>query len=76
MKIVQVPFCYYPDAVGGTEIYVEALAKGLRDLNEEVVIAAPGAAYMARRLQPRTLMVTVGVLITLLSLRTIYLAVF
>lgn len=41
MKILQVPFCFYPDAVGGTEVYVEALAKGLQKLKEEVVIAAP-----------------------------------
>lgn len=44
MKILQVPFCFYPDPVGGTEVYVEALARGLRELKEEVVIAAPAAS--------------------------------
>ena len=44
MKTLQVPFCFYPDAVGGTEIYVEALARGLRELKEEVVIAAPASS--------------------------------
>ncbi len=39
-------------------------------------LAAPVAALVARRLAPRTLMFTVGILITLLSFRTIYLAVF
>lgn len=34
-------------------------------------IAAPMAAYVCRKIQPRTLMFMVGVLITLLSLRTI-----
>lgn len=38
------------------------------------VIAAPLAAYVCKRLPTRTLMILVGVLIILLSLRTIYLA--
>ncbi len=42
MKIIQVPFTYYPDPVGGTEIYVESLVRGLKNLGVETVIAAPG----------------------------------
>lgn len=42
MKIVHVPFCFYPDAVGGTEIYVDWLARALARAGIESVIAAPG----------------------------------
>ena len=42
MKIIQVPFCFYPDAVGGTEIYVAELSRLLREMHGmEIVIAAP-----------------------------------
>ena len=41
VKVLQVPFNYYPEAVGGTEIYVEALAQRLRAHGVESVIAAP-----------------------------------
>lgn len=43
MKVLHVPFCYYPDAVGGTEIYVASLARAQRALGYEVAIAAPDA---------------------------------
>jgi glycosyltransferase involved in cell wall biosynthesis len=44
LKVIQVPFCFYPDAVGGTEVYVASLARLLRDEHGcEVLIAAPGA---------------------------------
>jgi glycosyltransferase involved in cell wall biosynthesis len=44
MKVVQIPFCFYPDAVGGTEVYVASLARLLRDEHGcDVLIAAPGA---------------------------------
>lgn len=42
MKIVHVPFCFYPDPVGGTEIYVQALAGEQQKQECEVLIAAPG----------------------------------
>ncbi len=48
MRIVHVPYTYYPDPVGGTEIYVEQLASSLRAHEIESVIVAPGkmdAAY-------------------------------
>jgi len=41
MKILHLPFTYYPDAVGGTEVYVNALAEALRLLGIESLIAAP-----------------------------------
>jgi glycosyltransferase involved in cell wall biosynthesis len=44
LKIVQVPFCFYPDAVGGTEVYVASLARLLKDEHGcDVLIIAPGA---------------------------------
>ena len=42
MKILHVPFHYFPDAVGGTEMYTAALAERLQSLGVEVEIAAPG----------------------------------
>ncbi len=42
MKLIHVPFCFYPDPVGGTEVYVEALACQLHEQGHEVVVAAPG----------------------------------
>jgi glycosyltransferase involved in cell wall biosynthesis len=41
VKILQVPYCFYPDPVGGTEIYVEALATHLQQQGIEIIIAAP-----------------------------------
>jgi len=42
VKVIQLPFCYHPDPPGGTEVYVEALARELRHRGGNVVIAAPG----------------------------------
>ncbi len=44
MDILHVPYTYWPDAVGGTEIYVAALARELTELGLESGIAAPGRA--------------------------------
>jgi glycosyltransferase involved in cell wall biosynthesis len=41
MKIFQVPFCFHPDPVGGTEVYVEALATQLQQQGHEIAIVAP-----------------------------------
>lgn len=41
LKIIQVPFGFFPDSVGGTEVYVQALAHELRHLGTESIIAAP-----------------------------------
>jgi glycosyltransferase involved in cell wall biosynthesis len=43
MRIVHVPFGYYPDAVGGTEVYVAELARSLWSRGVESVVAAPAA---------------------------------
>jgi glycosyltransferase involved in cell wall biosynthesis len=43
VKIAHLPFCYYPDAVGGTEVYVHGLALELQRAGHEVFIVAPAA---------------------------------
>jgi glycosyltransferase involved in cell wall biosynthesis len=42
VKVIQLPFCFYPEPVGGTEIYVEAMSRELQNLGVEVLIAVPG----------------------------------
>lgn len=42
MRVLHLPFTYFPDAIGGTEVYVRELADGLSTLGIESVIAAPG----------------------------------
>ena len=44
MKSLHIPFGFYPDVVGGTEVYVAALAASLARQNHPAVIAAPGTA--------------------------------
>lgn len=44
MKILHLPFTYHPDPVGGTEVYVAALARELAALGVHSEIVAPGAA--------------------------------
>jgi glycosyltransferase involved in cell wall biosynthesis len=41
MKIVQAVGWYFPDSLGGTEVYVAALARQLRARGADVAIAAP-----------------------------------
>ena len=43
MKVLHVPFCYYPDPVGGTEVYVGALAARQTGLGLSVAVAAPAS---------------------------------
>lgn len=43
-RVLQVPFTWYPDPVGGTEIYVENLCAGLRNHGYDAQIAAPAGA--------------------------------
>jgi glycosyltransferase involved in cell wall biosynthesis len=44
VKIVHVPFCFYPNAVGGTEVYVASLASLLAaEQGWDMLIAAPAA---------------------------------
>ncbi len=40
-KVLHVPFTFYPDPVGGTEVYVEGLAQELQSYGIESIIAAP-----------------------------------
>ncbi|OYD99139.1 glycosyl transferase group 1 [Nostoc sp. 'Peltigera membranacea cyanobiont' 213] len=56
MRVIQVPFCFYPDSVGGTEVYVEALSRNLQQQGVEVLIAAPGEvnqSYLYNQLRVR-----------------------
>lgn len=48
MRVVHIPFGYFPDAVGGTEVYVADLARGLRAHGVESVIAAPSSDAASR----------------------------
>jgi glycosyltransferase involved in cell wall biosynthesis len=41
VKIVHLLGWYFPDSVGGTEVYVEGLCRRLQDAGHEVLIAAP-----------------------------------
>lgn len=44
MRVLHLPYTYFPDPAGGTEIYVAQLTRELRALGVESVVAAPGAA--------------------------------
>lgn len=44
MKVLHVPYGYYPDPVGGTEVYVQSLCRALQARELDVTIAAPGSA--------------------------------
>jgi glycosyltransferase involved in cell wall biosynthesis len=41
MKTIQVPFCFAPDPIGGTEVFVANLARDLRGLGVDTIVAAP-----------------------------------
>src|SRR5437660_245943 len=43
LKVLHVPFGFYPDSVGGTEVYVEALSRNLQQFGFGSTIAAPGS---------------------------------
>ncbi len=56
MKIIHLPFCFHPDPMGGTEIYVEALARELSNQDIINIIAAPAntnQSYIYNQLQIR-----------------------
>jgi len=42
VSVLHVPFTYFPDPIGGTEIYVEGLVNSLSKCGLRSVIAAPG----------------------------------
>ncbi|AMN43743.1 glycosyltransferase [Rhodoplanes sp. Z2-YC6860] len=46
MRVVQCAGFYYPDSVGGTEVYVDFLAQGLRDQGIDTVVAAPAMSSL------------------------------
>jgi glycosyltransferase involved in cell wall biosynthesis len=41
VKVIHVPFCFRPDPAGGTEVYVEALAREQQRRGLDVLVAAP-----------------------------------
>ena len=51
MRIVQAVGWYLPDSVGGTELYVSALAGELRRAGHELLVAAPRVGQGERRYQ-------------------------
>jgi glycosyltransferase involved in cell wall biosynthesis len=56
MKIIHVPFTFSPDPIGGTEVYVDNLARDLHGLGVDAIVAAPGEtsrAYMLDGLRVR-----------------------
>lgn len=48
MKVLHVPFGYFPDPVGGTEVYVGELVSALRRHGVDSVIAAPALGTESR----------------------------
>jgi hypothetical protein len=42
MRVLHVPYCFYPDKAGGTEVYVDSLARAQAALGCQIAIAAPG----------------------------------
>ena len=57
LKVMQVPFTYAPEPVGGTEIYVEALAHNLRLHGFELFIVAPSEVETVKAYEHRGLRV-------------------
>jgi glycosyltransferase involved in cell wall biosynthesis len=49
VRVVHVPFGYFPDPVGGTEVYVAQLARDLRAHGVESIVAAPADGSVATR---------------------------
>ena len=49
MKVLHLPFTYYPDPVGGTEVYVSALVTSLAKHGIASVVAAPSSDAASTR---------------------------
>jgi glycosyltransferase involved in cell wall biosynthesis len=49
LNVVHLPFTYFPDPVGGTEVYVAALVEALRSRGVQSAIAAPAEAEASYR---------------------------
>ncbi len=50
MKVFQVPFCFLPDPIGGTEVYVASLARRLMRAGVEVRVVAPATRSSAYKI--------------------------
>src|SRR5215213_7255678 len=48
MKIIHAVGWYFPDALGGTEVYVAGLSERLRNAGHDVIVAAPSADITER----------------------------
>jgi len=71
MKVVHLPYVYFPDASGGTEYYVKGLAQGLAQLGIDNLIVAPGARS-SQYVHEGLLVVRLPVSPDVLSLRELY----
>ena len=49
MKIVQAVGWYFPESIGGSEVYVAGLARYVRDAGCEVIVASPDASATQER---------------------------
>ena len=49
MRVVQALGWYYPEHLGGTEVYVAALSRRLMGAGHEVLVASPDATHAAER---------------------------
>jgi glycosyltransferase involved in cell wall biosynthesis len=47
LRVLQIPFCFAPDPIGGTEVYVDGLARALADHDVESIVCAPAQASSA-----------------------------
>lgn len=47
MRILHLPYGFFPDVIGGTEVYVHSLARALQGMGIESLVAAPGTADSA-----------------------------
>jgi glycosyltransferase involved in cell wall biosynthesis len=47
MKVIHVPFCFAPDPIGGTEVYVATLSHELQGLGVDAMVAAPSETSQA-----------------------------
>jgi glycosyltransferase involved in cell wall biosynthesis len=50
MKIVQAVGWYFPDSLGGTEVYVAGLCRRLRAAGQDVLVAAPDPTHAEERM--------------------------
>jgi glycosyltransferase involved in cell wall biosynthesis len=51
MKVIHIPFCFAPDPIGGTEVYVANLARDLQGLGVDAMVAAPSETSRAYEIE-------------------------